>query len=381
MLALAALVSFACIVAVWIVYPLVMAALAALAARPRRDDGGRAVSVVLATRDDDAAIRARVADLLRADYDAARLDVIVALDATRPAAGVPRVDDLGRWGRVTVVRGDEPGGKAATLNAGVRASSGEILVFTDTHQRFHPAAIARLAGAFAAPRVGGASGCLDLARTTGDAGEGAARRTPAEGSLVGRYWLYERWLRNNEARVHSTVGVTGAISALRRSLWKPLPAGLILDDVYTPMRIVLDGWRVAFVDEARATETRTPVAEQEYRRKVRTLTGVIQLCAWLPGVLVPIRNPIWLQFLFHKLLRLLTPYWLLVIVAWGAWVSARWLAAHLALATAGAAVVLLMGALARNTVQRVVREGLLLQAAVIVGTINGFRGRWDVWQR
>ena len=49
---------------------------------------------------------------------------------------------------------------------------------------------------------------------------------------------------------------------------------------------------------------------QDARTKgaVRTLTGVIQVCAWLPGVLNPLRNRIWLQFVFHKLLRLLTPY-------------------------------------------------------------------------
>jgi len=45
---------------------------------------------------------------------------------------------------------------------------------------------------------------------------------------------------------------------MRRSLWSPLPASLILDDVYTPMRVVLAGRRVAFVDDARATDLRNP---------------------------------------------------------------------------------------------------------------------------
>lgn len=373
-LATLALVSLASILAVWVLYPLVIAGLAALRHAPVRSADARSrVSVILATRDDDAAVAERVADILRAEIVTARIEVVVALDATRAGGGIEYADP-----RVIVVRGDEPGGKAATLNAGVRASSGELLVFTDTHQRFHRDAIALLTSAFADPRVGCASGCLDLAPL---AGSGSARGANGGGSLVGRYWLYERWLRNAEARVHSTVGVTGAICALRRSLWAPLPSGLILDDVYTPMRVVLDGWRVAFVDEARATETRIAVPGQEYRRKVRTLTGVIQLCAWLPGVLVPLRNPIWLQFVFHKLLRLLTPYWMIAIAVWAAWTSALWLSAHLAVALAVIALAALVALVARHRVLRVVREGLLLQAAVIVGTINGFRGRWDVWRR
>ena len=49
---------------------------------------------------------------------------------------------------------------------------------------------------------------------------------------------------------------------------------------------------------------------------MRTLTGVLQLCAWLPQTLAPVRNPVWPQFVTHKLLRLLTPYWVLVCVVW-----------------------------------------------------------------
>jgi len=39
---------------------------------------------------------------------------------------------------------------------------------------------------------------------------------------VGLYWRYEKWLRAREGRVHSTVGATGAISAVRR---EAVPAG------------------------------------------------------------------------------------------------------------------------------------------------------------
>jgi poly-beta-1,6-N-acetyl-D-glucosamine synthase len=201
---------------------------------------------------------------------------------------------------------------------------------------------------------------------------------------VGRYWTYERWLRRNEAEVHSCVGVTGAIWALRSALWSPLPAHLILDDVYTPMRVVLAGHRVAFVDDARAVDVRHTEPSQEYRRKVRTLTGNLQLCAWLPALLVPLRNPIWAQFMLHKLLRLLTPYWLLAIAAWLAVAALRraeaypTAAAVLLLCVAGAA--LIARARVFPLVQRMATWGLTLQAAVIVAALNGFRRRWDVWR-
>src|SRR6185369_3596785 len=54
------------------------------------------------------------------------------------------------------------------------------------------------------------------------------------GQGVGLYWRYEKWIRGNEARADSTVGTTGAIYAIRRRLFEPIPPDTILDDVLVP---------------------------------------------------------------------------------------------------------------------------------------------------
>jgi hypothetical protein len=104
---------------------------------------------------------------------------------------------------------------------------------------------------------------------------------------------------------------------MRRALWAPLPPQVILDDLYTPMRLVLDGHRIAVSAAAVAHEQRAPARAAEFQRKVRTLTGVFQVCAFLPGVLQLRRNPVWAQFVAHKLLRLTTP-WLVLAGGVGA---------------------------------------------------------------
>jgi poly-beta-1,6-N-acetyl-D-glucosamine synthase len=365
----AALLSLASILAVWVLYPAVVALVSKFVHRDRWSTSYEPfVSVIIATRDDPAAVEARVADCLAADYDPARLEVIIAVDGY--ASHRHEIERAVGGSMVRVVSTGRPAGKATALNIGVAASRGGVLVFTDTHQRFRPDTIRALVAPLADPRHGAVSGMLDLARAGGVA------------RVAGIYWRYERWLRWCEARVHSAVGVTGAVSAMRRSLWSPLPAGLLLDDVYTPMRLVLAGYRVAFNPAAVADETRQGVAGQEYRRKVRTLTGVFQLCAWLPGVLLPIRNPIWAQFVFHKLLRLLTPYWMLAIAAWvGIAVLGT---ASVQLLVASAAIVAVLGLVARGFAMRAVgaiREIALMQMAVVVATANGVRGRWNVWQQ
>ena len=372
MLSIAALVSLACIVAVWALYPVVIGVAAAMARR-RRDESAHAaerqprVTAIVATRADAASVRSRVDDLLRGAYPESLLDVVVAYDARA-------TDRIAAWSgadasRVSIVSGDEPGGKAAALNAGVRAARGDVLVFADSGQRFGAEAVGLLVQAVLRPRAGAASGRLELASG------GTAPALPLR-----LYWSLERWLRSREADVHSAVGVTGAIYAMRRELWTPLPDGLILDDLYVPMQLVLRGHRIGYVEAARAYETRATTDGNEYRRKVRTLTGVLQLCAWLPNTLAPSRNPVWAQFVTHKLLRLLTPYWLLVCAVWATTMVARqiglgWLLAAIVLFAA----LLQLRSRPVRALRSAVVSSILVQVAAVRATANGARGRWDVW--
>ena len=300
---------------IWVAYPLIVAAMAAVrsAAANDRAPAPTRVSVVIASSDTAASIRARVADVLLADYPSDLISMVVALDYSSARATLQELAGLDP--RVEVVHGDPPGGKASALNAAVRAARGDVLVFTDTAQSFDPRAISELVAALGDWRLGAVSGYLEL------------ERAQRGGTLAHVYWRYERALRGYEARLHSSVGVTGAIYAMRRQLWNPLPAGLILDDVYTPMRLAVAGWRIGFTTRAVAFDERRFTPVQEYHRKVRTLTGVIQLCAWQPAVLDPFRNPIWTQFVAHKLLRLLTPYLALVAVFAVLWRAAEFVIA------------------------------------------------------
>jgi len=283
---------------IWLGYPAIVGLLVRVLG-PRPVERRRAheplpfVSVLLASRERADVIRARIANLVAGDFPPARLEVVVALDGDAACFA----NDLeGAAPRLRCVRAPAPGGKAIALNAAAAAASGEVLVFVDSFQRFAPDTIRRLTEPLADPTVGAVSGNL----------ERGERRNWWEAITL--YWRFERWLRECEAALHSAIGVTGAIYAMRSRDWHPLPAGLILDDLFVPMRLILNRRRIVFDARASAEDVRSIAPRAEFHRKVRTLTGNWQLCAWLPAVLVPWRNPVWIAFLCHKVLRLLTPF-------------------------------------------------------------------------
>ena len=106
------------------------------------------------------------------------------------------------------------------------------------------------------------------------------------------------------------MGVTGAFYAARRQLIPALPVGLILDDVYCPLKVMETGSRVVFEGEAIALDQPSFAHSIEFRRKVRTLMGNFELLGYFPRLSVPF-GAIGFRFFSHKLLRLAVP-WLLI---------------------------------------------------------------------
>jgi cellulose synthase/poly-beta-1,6-N-acetylglucosamine synthase-like glycosyltransferase len=304
---------WASIVFVWYVYagyPLLIALWAAVASRPVRkrptSDYHPSVSVVIAARNEARRLTARINNLLEQDYPGP-LEIIVVSDGSTDGTADAIVPFGDRVRLIELPRG----GKPLALNAGVAAARGEIVVFADARQRFAPDAIAALVSNLADPSVGGVTGELVLdCEADPAAARFAAESDVAEG--VGLYWKYEKWLRRHESRVWSTLGATGAIYAIRRPLWRPLPPETLLDDVLAPMRIVLHGQRVVFEDRARAFDRVAASSADESRRKTRTLAGNYQIVALEPRLIIPVVNPVWVQYLSHKLGRLIVPWCLAV---------------------------------------------------------------------
>jgi biofilm PGA synthesis N-glycosyltransferase PgaC len=183
-------------------YPLLLGLLARLFPwRPHPDPTWEpTVTMCVAAYNAAAYIEAKLQSLVGQDYPADKLEILVysdgSTDGTESAVAVWAQRDP----RIHLIVGVTRQGKPTALNRMREQATGEVLVITDARQPVDPGALRALLSLLAAPEVGCVTGNLVL--------------DGAEGSGV--YWRYENWIRKQESRFSSLVGVTGALAALRR---------------------------------------------------------------------------------------------------------------------------------------------------------------------
>lgn len=258
------------------------------------------VSIVMVVRNEEQILEQKMQNLLQLRYPPERYQIVVVSDGSSDRTA-EILKSYAHDSRVLVMLNPLPSGKACGLNDALSLATGEIVVLTDARQMIEPQALAILAENFADAEVGCVSGELMLGDPT--AGEAI--------SGMGLYWRLEKMIRVLESRGGSVVGATGALYAVRREFIPALPPETILDDVYIPMEVVRQGKRVVFEPNARAWDTPSLGTDREFERKVRTLSGNYQLVQLLPWLLSA-SNPIRLEFISHKLLRLVVPFALAV---------------------------------------------------------------------
>lgn len=288
-------------------YPLLMAWLARRypnPPQPRPEQGPASYSVILCVHNESRRIGTRLDNLLSLDWPGRREIIVVCDGCTDDTAMLAR-----QFGNdVKVLELLSKRGKPSGLNEAVPLAAGDVLIFCDARQTFARDAIRELVAPFADSAIGAVSGCLEIAGSKAGGGQG-----------VDLYWRMERKLREWEAVFNSVIGCTGAIYALRRELYRPLPPDTLLDDVVIPMQAVMAGKRVWFAPQAVAYDPQTLDPALENRRKIRTLAGNYQMLFRHPRWVIPGVGPVWWQLLSHKYLRLAVPWLLVLLLAATAW--------------------------------------------------------------
>jgi poly-beta-1,6-N-acetyl-D-glucosamine synthase len=293
--------SLALVLAAYAGYPACLYFQARWRPRPvRRRPDQPSVTMILAVRNEEERLLDKLRNLSLLEYPADRLETIAISDGSSDSTN----DILAKWqgsDRHAIFLPHHQG-KSAALNHGIARARGEIICFVDVAQTIESGGLRHLVEPFADPTVG----CVSSELFT------PASATASSGG-VGLYWRLETSIRKHESLTGSMVGATGAFYAVRKDAISRLPEDIILDDVYLPLQVARKGLRVVLESRARVRETRTFSPADEFRRKVRTLTGNYQLLRMAPWILTR-ANPLRARFILHKVLRLLVPFALVALL-------------------------------------------------------------------
>jgi cellulose synthase/poly-beta-1,6-N-acetylglucosamine synthase-like glycosyltransferase len=334
------------------------------------------LSVAIAVHDEAAHIAERIDDVLgQAASGAPVAEILVGSDGSTDAT-----DEIVARLAVTDPRirllSLPRGGQTPTQTALFEAARGEVVVLTDAETRFAPGCLAAMAEAMRDPRVGCVTGRLEWR-------DEAATATSAQEGL---YWRYERRVRELESRAGLLTAVTGALLAVRRSSYRPVPPSASMDHLL-PLYVREAGGLVVYLRSAVATDRPISGLREQFRNRTRTATRGIRSNLSMAGRLTPWRRPgsalaIW----SHKLLRWATPWFLATAALSGLSLGGPYLAVPVAV-LAGAALAgiahLAIGA-GRRPPRAVAfaRSFAVVNLAFALGWINVLRGRGiEVWHR
>jgi cellulose synthase/poly-beta-1,6-N-acetylglucosamine synthase-like glycosyltransferase len=321
------------------------------------------VSLIIPAYDEEEVIAAKVANALDLDYPRERLQIIVASDGSTDATA-----ERAR-AAASLVLELPPGGKVAALDAAAEQAAGDILAFSDANSVWSRDALRRLVAPFADPGVGYVCGQVRFLDPEGN-------------NLEGAYWRYEMAVREMESALAGVTAGNGAIYAVRRDAYIPLPSSGS-HDLSFPFLLAKRRRRSLYAPGARAEEKMVPTIEGEFARKRRMMLGLWDIVVG-EGMLSPRGYPPLFAFevASHRLLRYLSPLLHLVVFVANAFLlGAGWLYDLAFLFQLAFIAAAMLGRSVPIAPFRVARYYALTTASIAAGTWDRLRhgagGRWE----
>jgi glycosyltransferase involved in cell wall biosynthesis len=242
-------------------YPMAMGVLARTRPRPvHKAEQTPSVALVVSAHDEEAVIRRRVENALALDYPADALEIVVASDGSTDLTDAIVGEIAAENPHVRLLQCPREG-KVAAQHRAVRDTSSDVLAFTDANSEWKSDALRALVANLADEEVGYVCGQLRL-------------ETPDGANMEGAYWRYEMWVREQESTASSITAGNGAIYAVKRAAYVEDDPKFGHDFGF-PYLMEQMGLRAVYEPAAIAVEKPAAEPEDEYGRKVRTISRAL----------------------------------------------------------------------------------------------------------
>jgi glycosyltransferase involved in cell wall biosynthesis len=288
----------------YFIYPLFLICL--LPFRHKKVEKGECyptISLITCAYNEETLIKTKIENLLSLEYPAEKCEIIVVSDCSSDKTDAI----VANFKEVKLLRSPVRSGKEVSLDLAIKEAAGEILVFSDVATGIQKDALLKLVRNFNDSSVGVVSSFDKIISQNGVAvGEGL-------------YVKYEMFVRSLESAVNGLFGVSGSFFAARKDICTNWSADMA-SDFNVSVNAIKKGYRSIIDSEVIGLYSDLKSSGSEFPRKVRTVIAGITVFLRTLDLLNIFKYGLYsIQIFGHKLMRWLSPFFLIALYAASVW--------------------------------------------------------------
>ena len=268
--------------------------------RHTQDKYEPSISVLVVGKNEGKNISKKLKNIIESSYPLNKMEIIVISDGSTDDMVEKAINFKNSHpeANVKIVELKQNVGVNEAFFEGGKHAEHDILVFTDSNSFFHKDAIRKLIEKFAIKEVGMVNGFIQFT-------DPGVSSTVAEGYKS--YWNIERMIKRAESKCGISCTVTGAISAMRKPLFKRVRSEFATD-IYYPLWVRYKGYKTVYIDDAILFSPQRRKEKADFKRRMRVIVRGLHTF-WFALRTIPVNSStlaVYFSLFFHKILRWLS---------------------------------------------------------------------------
>lgn len=267
---------------------------------PEINSNAQLVTVIFAAYNEQDVIEEKIRSIYHSSYPNELIEVWIGSDKSTDATEeiITRLQLEFKTLHLYISSGRA--GKAAIMNILAKKAGGDIFIATDANIIFDHHTITELVKYYSNVNVGAVAGNLSYEKENISSGTSKNEHF---------YLNIENRIKQTESNKYGfCLGMEGGLYSIRKKLWSEIPPHTFMEDFFQTVQVFDQGYDIVFNEFALGFEDVSTSLKEEFNRKIRISIGNFQNLRRFRKLAMNKPFPFGLVFLFHKILRWLTPH-------------------------------------------------------------------------
>ncbi len=263
------------------------------------------ISILIPAHNEGQVIESKLLSILNGHFPLNKMEILIGSDASTDNTLAICMEMAKKYPQIKVYNFEKRAGKPEIINYLSQIALNEILIISDANVIFNSTTLENLIKPFENSQIG-----LSESKTENLKGE------KKESSKQEKAYIrIEQFIKQKESEIFGQImGPSGTCFAIRKSLYKPVPENFLVDDFFISMNVLLQKHFSVISSNSIVYEDLSNQLEEQFRRKKRIGTGNFQNLIYFKHLLHPRYKSIAFLFWSHKVIRWLSPLFLLLIL-------------------------------------------------------------------